>query len=102
VIFTGRFCRTVLLLFVTLASFLYLSRAVDFDTFGLTIKSVDPVKGGIAMTALLIGFALSCWRLKLVAGDLGYRISAGDAAAAASLGQLGGALFFPPLPMKRS
>lgn len=43
---------------------------------------------------LLLGALLSAWRLKLIAGDLGYPLTAADAIAAIGLGQLAGSAFF--------
>jgi hypothetical protein len=43
---------------------------------------------------LLIGALLSAWRLKLIAGDLGYRLTAADSIAAIGLGQIAGSIFF--------
>jgi hypothetical protein len=41
-----------------------------------------------------VATALSAWRLKLIAQDLGYRLSIRDSIAALSLGLLAGTMFF--------
>ena len=49
---------------------------------------------GASWTLILAGAMLAALRLKLIAGDLGYRLSFRDAVAALSLGQLAGIVFF--------
>lgn len=48
----------------------------------------------LAFSALVLGTLLAAARVKLVAGDLGYRLSWRDALSALGLGQLAGAVFF--------
>src|SRR5436190_11056479 len=54
-----------------------------------------PAQIFFAVIALSIAAtALAVWRLKLIAQDLGYRLSIRDAVAALSLGLLAGTMFF--------
>lgn len=48
----------------------------------------------VVAVLLLVGALLSAWRLKLIAGDLGYPLTNRDAIAALGLGQLTGSIFF--------
>jgi glycosyltransferase involved in cell wall biosynthesis len=84
----GKACGRALLLLAIFGSLVYLFLSTDLHTFRLSLVNIDPEKGGIAVAALFASFALSCWRLKLLARDLGYKLSNVDAAAASSLGQL--------------
>ena len=63
----------------------------SFDVF-LTRFSAKLFLVVIALSA--VATALSAWRLKLIAQDLGYRLSIRDSIAALSLGLLAGTMFF--------
>ena len=86
--------RNSLFLIVTLSCFVFVLRSVDLDKVASSFRRIDSASATIALAALTAGVLLSCWRLKLVASDLGYPMSARDAVAAASLGQVGSSLFF--------
>jgi hypothetical protein len=86
--------RNALLFITTLSCFILVLRTADLGAITSSFRRIDPASAAIAAAALAVGFLLSCWRLKLAASDLGYPMSARDAIAAASLGQVGGSLFF--------
>ncbi len=86
--------KNSLLIVVTLACFVFVSSNVDLGKIASSFRRIEPESAAIAVAALTVGFLLSCWRLKLAASDLGYAMSARDAIAAASLGQVGGSVFF--------
>lgn len=71
-----------------------LSQQVDRATIGQTVHDVSFTALGLAATALLAGALLAAARVRLVADDLGYRLTWREALAALGLGQIGGAAFF--------
>jgi hypothetical protein len=66
----------------------------DWPTVGRTLGNLSWLSIGAGWSLMLAGALLASLRLKLIAGDLGYRLSFRDAIAALSLGQLAGVLFF--------
>jgi Lysylphosphatidylglycerol synthase TM region/O-Antigen ligase len=79
---------------VTLAALLVALWYVDVQALLATLGRLDRWNFAAVVVALLGGAVLSSYRLKLIAGDIGYRISLRDAVAALSLGQIAGSLFF--------
>jgi hypothetical protein len=79
---------------LTVAVFYLVFSRADVPSFSsfLTRFQAHIVASVIALA--VVATALSVWRLKLIARDLGYRLTIRDAIAALSLGMLAGTVFF--------
>jgi hypothetical protein len=89
-----RILRYPLLATLTVSCLVFVASRVGLDGLMRSFRRIEPGAFLAAATALAGGFALSCWRLKIIAADLGYPMAVRHAAAALSLGQIGGAAFF--------
>jgi hypothetical protein len=66
----------------------------DTGAFSLYLTSFSIVSLAAVTFLLIVGAALSVWRMKLIAQDLGFRLTVSDAISALSLGQIAGSFFF--------
>jgi O-antigen ligase len=91
--FKGMFKAAISLGLTALVFYLVFARA-DISSISLYLRSLS-VESLLAVTVLLIvGAGLSVWRMRLIAQDLGYRLTIPDAISALSLGQIAGSFFF--------
>jgi hypothetical protein len=66
----------------------------DWTSVKSSLATLSSLSIAAGWSLMLAGAFLASLRLKLIAGDLGYRLSFRDSVAALSLGQLAGILFF--------
>ena len=79
---------------MTLTALVLALAHVDLRALVATIGQIQPVNLVVVVASLAFGALGSSFRLKLIARDVGYRLTFRDAAAALSLGQVAGSLFF--------
>ncbi len=86
--------RSAVSLLVTATALMAALSYVDGLALMDTLGQIRPASLLVVVTCLALGALASSYRLKLIARDVGYRITFRDAAAALSLGQVAGSLFF--------
>jgi hypothetical protein len=79
---------------LTVAVFYLVFSRSDVPSFDVFLAQFSAKLFLIVIVLSVIATALSVWRLKLIAQDLGYRLSIRDSVAALSFGLLAGTMFF--------
>jgi len=91
---TKKFLGAIVSISLTIAVFYLVLSKVDVSTLSSLIAAFPAERLLTVSGFLLIGAALSAWRLQLIAKDLGYRLTALDAIATLGWSQIVGSLFF--------
>ena len=91
---TRTFLKALLSIALTAGVFYIVFSRAAVPSFGSLLAGFTSRSILVVLALMIAGTALSAWRLKLIADDLGYRLSVRDAVAALSLGALAGNVFF--------